>query len=228
MKHIRIWEIDFLRGIAILLMVVFHTIVDLTDFYQYPFQYVSGFWYLEGKASAVLFMFLAGVSTTLSSDSFRHGLRILGWGMLLSVITYFYDANTYIRFGILHFLGVSLLSSRYVKRLTPALLILISLCSIGLGVSASGYYLNSSYLLPFGWITRDFVSMDYYPLFPWYGVFVIGVAAGKLLYKEKRSLFSFAWNSPVSLLGRHSLLIYLIHQPILLALLYWFHHSSYK
>lgn len=220
----RIWEIDFLRGIAILCMVIFHTVVDLADFYHYPFYYLSGFWYLEGKFSAILFMLLAGVSSTLNQRNLSHGLKILFWGMVLTLVTYVYDASTYIRFGILHFLGVCLLSAPILKRLSPIPLLFFSLISLLLGQVIASRYVASPFLLPLGFITRDFISMDYYPLFPWCSIFIFGILLGKTMYKEKKSCFPFSCHTPFSFLGRYSLLVYLIHQPFLLAVLYLLHH----
>ena len=111
----RILEIDALRGVAIILMVIFHIIVDLTDFYGYHFQYLSGFWYYEGKAAAILFMLLAGVSSSFSRSAVRHGLELLAWGMVLTAVTWLFAPAMYIRFGILHFLGTSLLTCRCSK-----------------------------------------------------------------------------------------------------------------
>ena len=117
-KH-RIWEIDFIRGIAIVLMILFHLIVDLKDFHNYELNYLQGFWYIEGKLSAILFILLCGVSSTLgSSRSILHGSKVLLWATLLTTVTFFYNESFYIRFGILHFLGISLLSAQYVRKLS--------------------------------------------------------------------------------------------------------------
>lgn len=224
MSH-RIPEIDFIRGIAILAMVVFHIVVDLKDFYGYPLDYLSGFWYYEGKASACLFMFIAGVSATFHRHNIRHGLFILFWGMLLSAVTYVYNPNIYIRFGILHLLGSCMLLYPLLAHLPARWLLLPAVTFWAAGNWTETITPATALLLPLGMRPSDFVSMDYYPLLPWSGVFFLGAAAGKWLYPSKRPLFP-ALSLPRSIirLGRHSLAIYLLHQPVLLALLWLYHH----
>src|SRR5665647_1682285 len=111
----RIWEIDLIRGIAIILMIIFHLIVDLKDFYGYNLDYFRGFWYIEGKFSAILFMLICGVSSTLGRNNIRHGLKVFIWAMILTAVTYIYNGSCYILFGILHFLGISLLSANFMR-----------------------------------------------------------------------------------------------------------------
>lgn len=198
MNSKRIWEIDFLRGIAIILMVVFHLVVDLRDFYSAAVEYLTGFWFYVGKLSAILFIFTAGISATLSTATLKHGLEIFLWGMLLTLVTYFYDDQTYIRFGILHFLGVSIFSYRLIARI-PSL----SLSITGLLLFASGWMLtplktDSPYLFPLGLVSATFQSIDYYPVIPWYGIFLIGAAIGKQLYSNKTSRFSNIYFKPIS------------------------------
>ncbi len=220
----RIQEIDFLRGIAIILMVLFHLIVDLKDFYNYDLEYLSGFWYVEGKVSALLFILLCGVSSTLSKNNTRHGITVFLWSMLLTIITYYYNKNCFILFGILHFLGISLLSVPIIKTLPNGWLAFISTISMILGTLFSQRYIDNPYLFPIGLTTNTFVALDYYPIFPWYGVFLLGIIIGKLIYNNKKRLSSRqASPFPIRLittLGEHSLVIYLVHQPLLLVLLY--------
>lgn len=219
--HSRIWEIDFLRGIAILLMAVFHLVVDLRDFYGGPFDYFHGFWYVEGKLSAVLFMLLAGVSTIFGRNILRHGVKIFCWGMVLTVVTYIYNPGTYIRFGILHLLGASLVLFHYMRKFPTIILCVLAVVILVLGNILIYRTAAAAYLFPFGLTTAEFVSMDYYPLLPWYGVFLFGTLTGRFLYSKRRSLLKKPWHfGGLELLGRHSLLIYLIHQPLLLAGLY--------
>ena len=217
----RILEIDALRGVAIILMVIFHIIVDLTDFYGYHFQYLSGFWYYEGKAAAILFMLLAGVSSSFSRSAVRHGLELLAWGMVLTAVTWLFAPAMYIRFGILHFLGTSLLTWPLLKKLQPRALLLVAAGAVAPGGYVAELTGSTIWLLPFGVMPANFASMDYYPLFPWYGVFVMGAAAGKTLYAQQTSLFP-ALTPPRWLvwLGRRSLAIYLLHQPLILGMLY--------
>ena len=235
----RIWEIDFIRGLAIILMIIFHFIVDLKDFYSYGVEYLSGFWYIEGKLSAILFMLICGVSSTLGTNSTQHGIKVFLWAMLLTVGTYFYNENCYIRFGILHFLGISLLSAHFIHRLPTYWIMMLSGASILVGILFSTYYVSNPYLFPIGLINSAFISMDYYPIFPWYGVYLFGFALGKTFYGDETNfpflqtshqgseilvnLFSSSPFKPISWLGQHSLAIYLIHQPILLLALYLFH-----
>lgn len=219
----RIEEIDFARGIAILLMILFHLIVDLRDFYFYNVNYFHGFWYIEGKVSAILFIFLCGISSTLSFRSTNHGIKVFAWAMVLTSVTYLYNSDFYIRFGILHFLGSSLISAKFIQRLSIRLLVLLSISSITLGLVFTERFVTSPYLFPLGLQSATFASLDFYPLFPWYGVFLAGIIAGKTVYASKKNLLVLHPPQSISWLGRQSLAIYLIHQPILLALLYVIH-----
>ncbi len=238
-NHQRIWEIDFIRGLAIIFMIIFHLIVDLKDFHSYPIDYLTGFWYIEGKLSAILFMLICGVSTTLGTNSRKHGIKIFTWAMVLTIITYLYNENNYIRFGILHFLGISLLSVPIIRKLSIYWLAMISSITITIGNLVSNYYINNPYLFPIGLKSHTFVSMDFYPLFPWYGIFLFGIILGKFFYensinfplgekshRQSKFLNSFPSSSLIhfiTILGQHSLAVYLIHQPILLLALYLFH-----
>ena len=220
----RIWEIDFFRGIAIILMIVFHLIVDLKDFYSYDIDYMSGFWYYEGKISAILFITIAGISSTLGRNTFKRGIFVFALGMFLTVITYFYDPNTYIRFGILHLLGISMLLSILFKKFNTIFLAFISVLFLIVGNIFSKIIVNSPFLFWIGLVNNNFRSMDYYPLLPWFGIFTIGIVIGKTLYKERKSIIPVTINNdPISFLGKHSLAIYILHQPILLMVLYLLH-----
>lgn len=218
---LRIWEIDYFRGIAIILMVIFHLIVDLKDFHGFQVEYLSGFWYYEGKLSAVLFIYLAGISSTLNRRATHHGMKLLAAAMLVSGATYLFSPATYVRFGILHLLGSSILLSPILVRLPSAVLGALTVVLLLLPRFLDKITNDSGLLLPLGVTPAVFSSMDYYPLIPWLGVFLLGLLAGRRFYARRISLFA-PWKGAVSIswLGRHSLIIYLVHQPILLAVLY--------
>lgn len=221
---VRIMEIDCIRGIAIILMVIFHTVFDLAYFYNWPIDYLQGFWYYQGKASAILFMLVSGISTTLSHSSIRRGLTVLGAGMLITAATYYYNPAMYIQFGILHLLGFSMVIAPWTTKLPVWLLIITGTSFLIAGNVVADLTAASPWLLPLGLKPADFASLDYYPLLPYLGIIFFGIAIGKLLYSNKQPLWpstlagNFAYS--LSFLGRHSLLIYLIHQPILLAILF--------
>jgi uncharacterized membrane protein len=218
----RIWEIDFLRGIAIILMIMFHLVVDITEFYGYHLNYLSGFWYYEGKVAAILFILLAGTSTVFSKNNTRRGLIVLGWGLMLTVITYLFESTTYIRFGILHFLGCCLLLYRFIYSLDNRWIIILAFLTIALEDIAAKISVTSEWLTPLGITPAIFISLDYYPLIPWASVFLLGVLMGRALYVQPRSVLPMMPRTNViTYLGRHSLFIYLLHQPILLASLYF-------
>lgn len=205
-------------------MVIFHLVVDLKEFYSFKVEYMSGFWFYEGKFSAILFILVAGISSTFSRNNLQRGIRIFGLGMLLTLVTYLYNPKYYIVFGILHFLGIGTILYHFTNRLRPGLFFAAALLSLFLGLLFAKINVETPYLFMIGLINDSFCSLDYYPLLPWLGIFFAGVLAGKMLYKNKKGLLPFNLRLTfVNELGRRSLLIYLIHQPVLLALLYGFH-----
>ncbi|MDU4959393.1 MAG: heparan-alpha-glucosaminide N-acetyltransferase [Sporomusaceae bacterium] len=217
----RIWEIDYLRGTAIILMVIFHLVVDLTDFYGFQMEYLSGFWYYLGKVSAVLFMLLAGGSSVLNRKPLPHGVRILAAAVLVSAVTYWFLPAAYVRFGILHLLGTCICLSAWLRRLPAWGLLLLAVAMLALPYWLDGLAVESGLLLPLGITPAVFSSIDYYPLIPWLGVFLLGLLAGRRLYSRPQPrLRQWPGTKGICWLGRRSLLIYLLHQPVLLASLY--------
>jgi uncharacterized membrane protein len=220
MKGQRIWEIDMLRGLALLLMIVFHIVFDLRDIYGYPVIYDRGFYYYVGKSSAILFMLIAGTSCSLSRSNIKRGARIILVAMGITLATYLFMPDLIIKFGILHFFGISMILYPLFKPMDKYMLVLVGTLVILVGNYFSGITVHNNFLFPIGLTSSTFTSSDYYPLFPWFGVFLYGAALGKFLYQEKKSLFSFNIRDNILIyMGRHSLLIYVIHQPVIILVL---------
>lgn len=219
-------EIDLLRVLAIGLMMSYHTAYDLGVFYGWSVDVFHGFWWIVGKSSAALFLLLVGISFQLSWNKnpnpkriLKRGIMIFCYGMVVTVATYIFDPLTYVRFGILHLIGVSIMLLPLLKRIeiaTPLLGIL--LLFVGNFITKDPF--STSLLIPLGFLPRGFISIDYYPLIPWFGWVVLGMTAGKFfLQRNQPTLFSQRqtyFRRIVSTISKKSLLIYMLHQPILL------------
>ena len=239
-EYKRFWEIDFLRGIAILLMIIFHALYDFNYFGGYNLNLHSGLWFYVGRASALMFIFLVGVSLTLSHSRaiemnmttkemyqkyIKRGSNIFSWGLAITFITWLFLKDGVVVFGILHFIGLSvILAYPFLRQRSHNL-------PIGAGIIFAGVYLEKiafdfPWLIWLGFKPYNFYSLDYYPLSPWFGVILIGIFVGNSVYPNYTRRFDLNDHTgylPIQLfcmLGRKSLLIYLIHQPILITLLY--------
>ncbi|WP_342366617.1 heparan-alpha-glucosaminide N-acetyltransferase [Clostridium aminobutyricum] len=225
----RIWEIDFLRAIAVILMVTFHVIFDLKEFAGIDINYQSGFWYWIGKISALMFLFVAGISSGFSKNNVKRGIKILLFAVTITFVTYIFFREQYIRFGILHLLGVSMILFPLLKRMNNVLLLISAAVIAFTAVLTKGTLADTSLLLPFGISYKGFVSLDYYPISPYLSVFIIGVLAYKMYYYKRESLFKFNYkNEYISAISKNSLGIYLIHQPILVGGIFLFNFLSNK
>ncbi len=231
----RFWEIDLLRGVAILMMIVYHLLYDLDRFGWWRIEVHTGFWRSFAFATASLFLLLVGLSLTLSyarivdasskrrlfPKYLRRGVTILLWGLVITAVTWILVQDSYVRWGILHLIGLSiilafpLLTFRYGNLLLGSVLLL-------LGVLITELRVESPWLLWLGLTPAQFTSIDYFPLLPWFGVVLIGIFLGNSLYPHYQRTFRLR-NRPhlplvrgLGFLGRHSLLIYLVHQPLLI------------
>lgn len=217
----RIDEIDFFRGIAVILMVIFHIVFDLNFYLGLPVSFSSGFWFYEGKTSALMFIFLAGISVNLSKNALLRGIKIFSLGMLITFITYLIDKSMYVKFGILHFIGLSYLFSYFFKKKDVPFLVATAFLSILIGIYFNSIFVGYKFLFPLGLIYKDFSSLDYYPVFPYLGVFLFGVVFYKTFYAEgKRFLNKNTKQNIINFIGKKSLVIYLIHQPVIIGILF--------
>jgi uncharacterized membrane protein len=231
----RLWEIDALRGLVVILMVVFHFAWDLAFFRLAPIDIGSMAWQTFARSIGATFTFLLGLSLAVRvarggvngtyRATLRRGLTIFGLGMIITAVTAVAVGEEFVVFGILHLLGLSLiLAYPFVHRLPWFS------AALGVGLFVLGAYLNTRtvatpWVIWLGVPQAGRNMVDYYPLLPWFGVALLGVAAGRWLYPGGERAFRLPDLSSVALvrglcfLGRHSLVIYLVHQPILLGLL---------
>jgi len=141
--------------------------------------------------------------------------------MLLTAITFLLDRKMYIKFGILHFMGASYLLSPLLKKLETGISLFIGLIIIIIGDVFYNMTAASPYLFPLGLMSKDFASLDYYPLFPYLGVFILGIIFYRLIYRHGKTVLPVDLKPGlVSETGRYSLVIYLVHQPVILGLMY--------
>ena len=226
----RFWEIDALRGLAVVAMVLYHLSYDLWMFGVLEVSFTSGAGLWAGRTIGTTFIFLTGLSLTLSharspggwGKYLRRGAGIFGYGMLITLVTLVVLPETPIIFGVLHLIGASIILAYpflNFRLLNVALGLAVLLAGLGL----YGSFAASVWLAPFG-VAPPFFMPDYWPLLPYFGVVLLGIAAGNRLFASAspRRATRPAPAAPLAflaLLGRNSLPIYLIHQPILVAAL---------
>ncbi len=221
----RIWELDFFRGIALFFMVYFHLVYDMKEFFGYDVVYGKGLNFYIGKASVTLFILISGISCSLSRSNVKRGLKLLGVALLVSLFSYLYNPEFVIKFGIIHFFAAAMLLYPLFSRLPNSLLLVLGTLIIALGQWTSRLNVSFDYLFPFGVTSPGFTSSDYYSLIPWLGLFLYGIVLGKTLYSKKESLFNFSLPSnPISFMGQHTLLLYVIHQPLIVGVLWVIEH----
>ena len=225
----RIWELDALRGVCILCVLVVHFLFDLSFFGGLDLTLPAWYIFIQEYGGAI-FVVLSGVCVTLGSKSVRRGLIVFACGMLITAVTYgmyrlgMSGADVVVKFGVLHLLGVCMLVYPAFKKLPPAALAVLGLLIAVTGYAIRGVVVPQHWLFPLGLTYEGFTSSDYFPLFPQLGYFLIGAAIGKTAYREKKTLLPGSFQkTPVARFfcwcGRQSLFIYLLHQPIVYGLL---------
>ena len=241
----RIQLLDELRGLSILLMVVHHFLYSLGFLFHVP---LGEEWFVRlavlTPVFAGLFMALCGLSCRLSRSNLRRGLLLAGIACGITAVLWFFLRDEVIWFGILHFLATGILLFALLRplldKIPPAAgigvnLLLFALLyhlpyekggwigpvqawSLPVPLSLAQY----PWLLPFGFSTDP--GTDYFPLLPWIFLFFAGTFLGVYAAQGRFPAWTCRRHCPpLAFIGRHTLWIYVLHQPVICGLLWlWF------
>ena len=234
----RIPLIDQARGVALIAMAIYHFTWDLGFFgYIEPETATTGGWRIFARLIAGSFLFLVGFSLVLGhQQGFRPRPFLIRLGKIglaaaaITVATWFAFPQTFIFFGILHAIAAASLIGLVFVRLP----VVITLLAAAAAVAAPLYLRAPLFDHPALWwvgLSIDVPrSNDYVPLLPWIAPALLGIALARLFVAsplpERLAGYGTTrkdrWKTLLETAGRHSLAIYLIHQPLLIALVYGF------
>lgn len=237
---VRYHLIDALRGFALVNMVVFHLMYDIFNIFSagtgWNSEPLTIIW---ERFICCSFIILSGVSFNFSHRPFKRGIILNAFGFLITVVTVLVIPSQAVWFGILNFLGCAMMIAYplkgYLEKIKPVVGMILSLLLFaflyGVPDGYVGFFGAELFRLPeflygikalafIGFPSADFHSTDYFPIIPWIFLFIFGYFAWMVIkncnadrfFKRRIPFFDF--------IGRHTLIIYLLHQPIIMTAVY--------
>ncbi len=231
----RLAGLDTIRGITLLSMMLYHTCWDLVFLFGKKIPGYSGLGgYVWQQSICWTFILLAGFCWSLGSHHLKRGLIVFGSGILITFVTLLVMPESRVIFGVLTLIGSCmlllipmeklLLKLRAEIGLAGSFLLFLLFRNVNTGYLGSGnwnilklpdgFYENlfTTYL---GFPQKGFFSADYFSLLPWFFLFLTGFYLYQLVQKNHMMEKLFSWGVPgFDVIGKHSLLIYLLHQPV--------------
>lgn len=243
--------IDTLRGVAIISMIAFHTCWLLNYFgmaisTQALYGPVFNIW---ERSICISFILISGYCFSLGRHHLRSGLTVFGAGLVITLVTCIFLPGIRIVFGVLTFIGTAILITIPVDRLAKdkcesSKMVCRLMLVLALAAFLFTYNINMGYL-GFGWMRVDlpeglykgyiatfvgfmeagFVSADYFSLMPWYFLYLSGYALHKVINDAVADSRIMKMGIPgVKTLGRHSLLVYILHPVVIYLILFTLKH----
>ncbi len=233
----RIYAIDEMRGLCIVAMVIYH--LGYSMWYLYNIE--LGYYIMKYEAPIALvgpwmFIFISGISSMLSKSNLKRGLKLAVVAVVISAVTIMFVPQSAIYFGVIHFFAVAMILFHFIKPIVmkiPSFIgAIISLMLFAITYTVPQGYLSffgyriyelpsylyeNNYLMPLGFPPNGFMSADYFPILPYIFMFLAGGFIGVLAKNGKFPKFLYKSRiKPLSYLGRHSLSIYILHQPVII------------
>lgn len=235
----RVGILDELRGFAILCMVFYHLMYDLNFIYDIdiPIMFDGWFNYVR-DIFAGLFIFISGISCRYSRNNMKRGIQCFFIGMAITFI-FAVMGQMPINFGILHCLGICMMIygvwEKYINKIPTkvgilsCIIIFLSTYGIksgylglgqGMGIRLPRNLYDAQLLFPLGFKDGSYEALDYFPLLPWLFLMLCGAFVGDYFIKNKMPKFFYKNHcKPLAAVGRYTLWIYILHQPIAMGIL---------
>ena len=243
----RIIILDTLRGILIILVILYHFLYDLNFIFDVnvPLMNTAGINIFRDIFVSML-IFISGICCNLSKNNIKRGIKVLFWGLIISFVTIIFLPEERIIFGILHFFGTAMIiygvispvvtaifnkdHGKTIRLITAAVMFIMFLLTYNIydyyyplinRLASSDVFLQ--YLLFFAGFNTGVISMDYYPVFPWIFLFLSGAFSFYGIQNLRLPDYVYKNYLPfITFIGRHTLIIYICHQPILYGILLLF------
>ncbi len=238
----RIHTLDELRGLAVFCMIFYHAFYSIGVFFQFEIGITLIHFFSPAEPYfAGLFILISGISSNLTHSNLERGCKLMFIAYAVTIVTFFVvgPAET-IRFGILHMLSVAMIAYGLLTKVNALIpmwagiavniILFIVTFTITQGyigipflfraVLPAEWY-SSGIFYMFGMPSASFVSSDYFPIIPWLFLFFAGGFFGRLAAQKKFPEFTYKKHIPfLAFFGRHALLIYLVHQPVIFGICY--------
>lgn len=227
--------LDEIRGIALINMIVYHAVWDMVYLFGADWKWFESYIsYIWQQGICWGFIFLSGFCWLLGKKQFKRGLSVFLGGALISCVTMLFMPESAVRFGVLTLLGSCMMLMiplhKILQKVHPAVGGVISVCLFLITKNVNWGYLGMEgwnlYKLPESWYRNlvtaylgfppeNFSSADYFALFPWMFLFVAGYFCYRYLNQKKALACLERGRLPImEWFGRHSFLIYMLHQPL--------------
>lgn len=240
--------IDTVRGLCLISMILYHAFYDLVFIYSVRFPFYNGTAvYIWQQSICWTFILLSGFSFSFGRRHLKRGVILLACGFVIELVTTLVIPDEAVRFGILTFMGFAVLLMIPLEKILTGIPVFIGLpVSMLLFVlfrNINRHYIgfegfnlvrlpDSFYSTPFstviGFPEPEFFSSDYFSLFPWFFLYLAGYFLWKLWNSKKDSLPLFSREiRGISFIGRHTLPIYMLHQPVVMGILMLAHAAGW-
>ncbi len=242
--------LDTLRGFSLVSMILFHACWDLVYLFGYDWPWYKGTpGYLWQQSICWMFILISGFCMGLKQEGralwsdCKRGLVVLAAGILITIATLLFSPQTKIIFGVLFFLGVSMILTAMLRPAFRKIPPFIGMLCAGVlffvlrNINDGNLGFETIVLFPlpnflyeqgllatfFGFQDKNFFSTDYFSLIPWYFLFLVGYFLCRCFLEKNSSAalpeFFKKGISVFEIIGQHSLPVYLLHQPVILLLL---------
>lgn len=240
--------IDTLRGLAIIAMIVFHTcwLMSFFGIAISPETLTTTSFVVFERIICITFILISGFCFSLGHNHLKSGLTVFGAGLLITILTCLLIPQIPIIFGILTFIGTSILIMIPLDRMIGnrllhsdilgwvifILSVVAFILSYNINKGYLGFQTGASIILPkalykgyfatfIGFMDPGFYSADYFSLIPWFFIYLCGYVLHKVIRgSEIENRYLTVGIPGIRAIGRHSLLIYITHPIVIFAVLY--------
>lgn len=231
-KPERIHLMDEIRGFAVLCMIFYHGFYSLAYLFQLQWGMALLRFFMPAEPFfAGLFILISGISSNLSHSNLLRGIKLLAIALAVSLVTFLAVPDQVIVFGILHFLSICMIlfgllrplqeKIPLVAGLVLSVVLYLATMQVSSGIVVFSIPLpdmlyQTNWLSPLGFHNSEFFSSDYFPLLPWAFVFAAGTFLGRWAAQGRFPRWMYPSRiPPLSWMGRHALVLYIIHQPVI-------------